>query len=130
MHSNPDKQSINRGSSPESKITFIGLMEGLRDALGEMAFPLNSGVSDVATLVSTSALHLTLARTIVAALYKANGCQHLRSELTAAASLDTLGKLRNTLIQEPACDVDQVGFLDDLVDAAVPLLNIKGETLD
>ena len=47
-----------------------------------------------------------------------------------AASLDTLGKLRNALIQEPACDVDQVGFLDDLVDAAVPLLNIKGETLD
>ena len=47
-----------------------------------------------------------------------------------ADEADTLGKLRNTLIQEPACDVDQVGFLDDLVDAAVPLLNIKGETLD
>ena len=108
-------------------ITFRTLLYGLRDALGEVHLPLDQQATEPCALIASSALHLTLARDTARRIYKANGCRHLGSPIDADLTLDTLGRLRNTLAHASACDVDQMRFIDDLAGATVNLLDITAE---
>jgi hypothetical protein len=117
----PPRQQTHDSESFQTYLQFIS------DMLGGDLFPLESGESDISSLVSHRAIDYELVRSIVREIQLHNAVFYLTDKLSAYATLDALGALRGQLLRRRG-DINQISLIDRIGELTVTFFNISQDS--
>lgn len=95
-------------------MTFYELLNRLADRIGHHHIPVRPDAHEIREFLAPDAVHHDLVKEVVRRIYKANRCGHLHARVGAAATLETLSRIRLALIHSPRTDIDQYRFVEEL----------------
>ena len=97
---------------------FRNFVVTLSDRIGQHQIPVVRDAMHPNALISSEAVHYDLVKRIFRDIYRANHCYHLNASVSCHTTFDALGKVHAQLIDSDKTDIDQIGLLREIGEAA------------
>lgn len=95
-------------------MTFFELVEYLARRLGHHQVPVNPGARALKDLIESSAVHYSILKQVLTAVYVRNQCRRLGDPVRLNEAFDALAPVRTEILESRRTDVDQYHFMENL----------------